>query len=75
MIIGNKPKSIGEAEDGKLYWQLTWGTNRAYTRMFETGWRTFEFVVFRFIDTTPAGESQPYKIRIAFAYWLPFTRY
>lgn len=75
MIIGNKPKHIGEAKNGKLYWQLTWGTNLAYTRMFETGWRTFELVVFKFNSEIPKGESIKPKIRISFAYWLPFTKY
>ena len=77
MTIGNKPKQEDLPLVGKVYWWLAIGKDAVPSRFFEGGWRAFEFVVFKpyedfTTDANRAGESHPYAIRFAFAYWLPF---
>lgn len=77
MVIGNKPKDGSLPLAGKRYWWLAIGRNALQYRMFDGGWRGFEFVVltpYYTDDLKEAGDTRPYLIQIAFAYWLPFYK-
>ncbi len=72
MTIGNFPKAVLDAKNGKRYWKLSIGSNVISHRFFEGGWRAFEFVVLKKFKVQPDGGAYPTAFRIAFAFWLPF---
>ena len=71
MTIGNKPKAGDMPIEGKTYWWLAIGRGAVSSRLFDGGWTAVEFLVFKPYEHRKPGEAAPYRIRIAFAFWLP----
>jgi hypothetical protein len=77
MKIGNKPATSKLAQEGKVYWQLSIGRNAAPHMYFEGGWRAFSFIVYKPYPKLEYGEhcvALQYKIKVEFAFWLPFYK-
>jgi len=74
MKIGNRPKTIEEAVEGKRYWSLAIGRNASPQHYLNDGWRAFEFIIFKPYKQELEGAAYPFSFRFAFAYWLPFYK-
>lgn len=72
MELTNFPKSGELPTEGKTYWRLAIGHNAVPYRMFDGGWRAFEFFISKpYPANRDPGEVLEKVFRLAFAYWLP----